>query len=86
MEDVIRVMRIIEYVGPREVVEEQVRRSVQGEILLDKQGRRTGGGILTIRATTLGAFPEILNIENEPRGSYHHGVESILSNQEQDDA
>ena len=56
-EDIIRVMRIVEYTGPRSAVEAAVARSIQGE-------KTVGGGEfrdkITIRATTLGTFPEIL--------------------------
>jgi hypothetical protein len=50
--DTVRVLRIIEYVGPRERVEEVVARSIHGE--------RDAGNGLTIRAATVGAYPEIL--------------------------
>jgi hypothetical protein len=49
--DVIRVLRIIEYVGPRERVEATIRNSIQGS---------WQAGDLTISATTLGQFPEIM--------------------------
>ena len=50
--DVIRVLRVIEYVGPRDEVEEQVRHSIQGE-------RRIRN--IRIRAGTIGDYPEILD-------------------------
>lgn len=50
--DIIRVLRIIEYVGPRDLVEEQIKQSVHGtKIVRDR---------IAITATTLGTFPEIL--------------------------
>lgn len=56
--DTIRVLRIIEYVGPRDAVEAQLRNSLYGE----RAGTRgpVSGGTCTIRATTLGEFPEIM--------------------------
>lgn len=54
--DKIRVLRIIEYVGSRERVEETVRQSIQGDkVMID----------LTIRAATIGTYPEILEVRNE---------------------
>jgi len=85
-EDLVRVLRLVEYVGPRLAVEAQVARSIQGEKKFP-QTNVTGsvniGGaygmpgqnlypssyksnsswapeVLTIRATTLGTFPDIL--------------------------
>lgn len=59
-EDIIRVLRIVEYVGARSIVEKQVANSIHGE----KVFTRSASGQLripcTIRATTLGTFPEIL--------------------------
>lgn len=55
MEDTIRVLRIIEYVGGKEVVERQIEKSIQGTLTLNLKG-----GTLKITATTLGMFPEII--------------------------
>lgn len=53
-EDTIRVLRVIEYTGPRSLVEKQIANSLHGE-------KRTGPGEqITIRVATLGTFPEIL--------------------------
>jgi hypothetical protein len=51
-EDKVRVLRVIEYVGPRSWVEHTVANSIQGE-------KRIGVDTV-IRAATLGTFPEIL--------------------------
>jgi len=51
-EDIIRVLRVIEYVGPRDRVEETVASSVHGT-------KDCGLG-LTIRTATIGEFPEVL--------------------------
>lgn len=50
-EDIVRVIRILEYVGPRKHVEETLERSIKGT---DTHKN------LTIRAATLGDFPEIM--------------------------
>lgn len=52
MADIVRVLRVIEYVGPRKRVEETVAKSIHGE--------RPFGQGLVIRAATIGAYPEIL--------------------------
>jgi hypothetical protein len=51
--DKIRVLRVIEYEGDRDAVEEQVRVSLHGE-------RKGMHGRCTIRAATIGLYPEIL--------------------------
>jgi hypothetical protein len=55
--DIVRVLRVIEYVGERDDVERIVRLSIHGE-------KDLGNG-MTIRAATVGTFPEILNKEEE---------------------
>lgn len=52
MSDIIRVLRIVEYTGPRERVEKQIRLSLHGT-------RDCGNG-LTITVATLHEFPEVL--------------------------
>ena len=56
MGDIIRVFRMIEYVGPRDAVEQQINNSIHGEKIIEKTG-------VKITTTTLGTFPEILNKE-----------------------
>lgn len=58
MEDTVRVLRIIEYVGPRSLVEEQIKKSIHGTRVFFL-GRNVGSE-MAITATTLGEFPEIL--------------------------
>jgi hypothetical protein len=53
--DTVRVLRIIEYVGPRDWVEATVAKSIHGTREIDKDKR--------ISAATIGAFPEILKQE-----------------------
>lgn len=50
--DIIRVLRVIEYVGPRDRVEDTVAKSVHGT-------KEVGNGLF-IKAATIGAYPEIL--------------------------
>ena len=60
-EDIVRVLRILEYEGPRSSVEETIARSIHGE--------KVGGKGLTIRAATLGTYPEIIGktpVDEEP--------------------
>ncbi len=52
MSDKVRLLRIIEYIGPREWVEEIVSKSIQGTKIIAKDK--------IITAVTLGTFPEIL--------------------------
>lgn len=49
--EIIRVLRIVEYTGPREMVEAQVSSSIHGQVIY---------GHITIRAATIGLYPEIL--------------------------
>lgn len=56
MGEQIRVLRVLEYVGDRSRVEAQVAQSIHGERNCDGIG-----GKLTIRAATLGTYPEILD-------------------------
>lgn len=57
--DIIRVLRLIEYVGPRDLVEEQLFKSIHGTRTIDKPDKRS----ITIRAVTLGEVSEILGRE-----------------------
>jgi hypothetical protein len=54
-EDLVRVLRVVEYIGPRRRVEQTVAGSIHGT-------KEAGGG-LTIRAATIGEYPEILGNE-----------------------
>lgn len=60
-QDIVRVLRLIEYEGPRDMVEDAIKRSINGTKLCgidwshDSHFRR-----LRITATTLGMFPEII--------------------------
>lgn len=53
MEDIVRVVRIIEYVGPRSKIDAQIERSLHGT-------HDHGNGV-KITAVTLGTIPEIIS-------------------------
>lgn len=53
--DTIRVLRVVEFVGPRAQVEAQIRQCIHGEKKF---------GQMTIRAATIGTYPEILDAAN----------------------
>jgi hypothetical protein len=54
MVDIVRVLRIVEYTGPRDLVEGQIAKSIHGQYLAHD-------GQLTIRVATIGSYPEILD-------------------------
>lgn len=56
-EEIIRVLRIVEYVGPRSRVEDTVARSIHGV--------RDSGRGLSISAVTIGCYPEIIEKAKE---------------------
>jgi predicted RNase H-like HicB family nuclease len=58
-EDIIRVFRMIEYVGPRSHVERQIAKSIHGTKEFGQRQYEEPSSI-TITATTLGEFPEIV--------------------------
>lgn len=60
-EDIIRVLRIVEYVGPRSCVESEVSKSIHGArqfTLCDKEGKRQE---VRITAVTVGEFAEVIS-------------------------
>jgi hypothetical protein len=57
-QEIVRVLRVIEYSGPRDRVEEIVSRSLHGQRTLGCGKRQ-----VTIRAVTVGLYPEILRSE-----------------------
>lgn len=56
----IRVFRIYEFTGPREIVEEQIKCSIHGERCFGIANKQT-----TIKAVTIGEFPEIMEVSEE---------------------
>ena len=75
-EDIVRVIRIIEYVGPRSKVEKQIKLSVHGT-------KDHGNGV-RITAVTLGEYPEIMAAAQDaeersnPDGDHKQPINSIL--------
>ena len=68
-QDKVRVLRIVEFVGDRQVVEAQVANSLHGE----KTYHNTKlGGYVTIRAATIGTYPEILTAAAERNEKEEH--------------
>lgn len=71
MSDIIRVVRVYEFSGPRDVVERQINSSLQDGTYpsTDRPGFYCRNG-LTIRVATLGAFPEVIGvIGDQPNAS-----------------
>lgn len=72
MSDIVRVLRIIEYVGEREWVEKTVANSIQGTKFLGRGNY--------IAAATIGSYPEILYQTNPvPQEEIKNGEESNSS-------
>ena len=63
--DKVRVLRIIEYVGPRDWVERVVAESIQGTKVIERRGNVDKAECL-IRAATIGSYPEILEEPERP--------------------
>jgi hypothetical protein len=61
-EDIVRVLRIYEFVGPRSQVEQQVARSLHGTKYV-RDWRQ--GSEIVIRAVTVPGYPEILSAPPE---------------------
>lgn len=52
----VRVLRVLEYVGEREFIEDLVERSIHGVKVLERG---------EIRAATIGVYPDYLNLPDE---------------------
>ena len=62
--DIVRVLRLVQYVGPRVLVEEQVHSSIHGTRLV-MAGRAKDTGLtlgVLVTAVTIGEFPETLPV------------------------
>ncbi|API60581.1 hypothetical protein BSL82_15860 [Tardibacter chloracetimidivorans] len=55
--DIVRVLRVVEYVGPRDLIEKQIANSLHGSKTFGHLGE------VRISAVTIGEFPEILKVE-----------------------
>ena len=58
-EDIVRVLRLVEYEGPRSLVEKQLAGSVHGTRFGYGNPMRSGSYV-RITVTTLGVFPEVI--------------------------
>ena len=67
MSDIVRVIRILEYVGPRKWVEDTLAKTA---VPLNGQYSPSDG--LCIRSAMLGSFPEILDRAIEGGEGYAH--------------
>ena len=56
--DKVRVLRILEYTGDRDWVEETISKSIQGKVTTPRG---------TIKAVTIDSFPEILDYAEEDK-------------------
>lgn len=56
-EDIVRVLRIYEFVGPRSAIEKQIEKSIHGPKTIQTL---ISGGNITIRGATIGFYPEIM--------------------------
>ena len=56
-EDIVRALRVIEYVGPRSAVEKAIKNAVHGIKVVGGEN-----GPLEIRAATIGLVPDILEM------------------------
>jgi len=85
-EDIVRVLRVLEYVGPRKLVEEQIELSITGTRYFGNhawagpelvQAQKVKG--VCIRAVTLGSFPEILNAADLEQAMRGPGIVSMTA-------
>lgn len=60
MSDFVRVIRILEYTGPRERVQEQLERSG-----VPNNGQKSWDGLMRIRSALLGDFADIIDDAEE---------------------
>lgn len=58
--EIIRVLRVLEYVGPRDIIEEVITKSLHGEKHFGASDQKC-----IIRAATIGTYPEILKAQND---------------------
>lgn len=77
--DTVRVLRIIEYVGDRDVVEDQINQSLHGSNILRK-------GKLTINVATIGEFPEILSHSHQEPIEPLYNKAHLTGSEEGDDS
>lgn len=57
MAEILRVLRLLEYVGERALVERTLEKSIKGTLVVQQGADRPP---LVIRSATLGDFPEVM--------------------------
>lgn len=60
-EEIVRVLRLVEFEGPRELVEKQIAHSVHGTRVFAK----LDGKEVRVTAVTLDCFPEVLELARQ---------------------
>lgn len=76
MEDIIKVLRLYSFEGPRTAVETQVMNSIHGtKNVVDWSGVNNG---LKITAITLSPFPEVIVKAEELTGAFNDGAASMV--------
>lgn len=68
MGDIVRVLRVIEYVGDRAAVEAHMDQVSSSRVFFVK-----GLGLVCMRAATVGGYPELLEGLEEARGAFECG-------------
>lgn len=63
IQDIVRVLRVVEYSGPRDWVEKTIANSIHGT----RDCTSYMGQKATIKAATIGTFPEILEKNQETK-------------------
>ncbi len=67
MQDQVRVLRVLEYIGDRAAIEDHFENVIQGSRRFEVHRAARGFlGTITIHAVTLGQFPEVLETAKGP--------------------
>lgn len=77
MSDVVRVLRIIEYVGDRLLVENQLKSSVHGFKQIHRRSIAKPGLYINVR--TISAFPDILT--EAERANLEEHIDRLADNE-----
>ncbi len=69
MTEIIRVLRVLEYIGPRQIVEDTLRRGgvpANGEHTVTiRRGTPSASGTLRIASALIGAFGDVVQVIDE---------------------
>ncbi|MHB9129759.1 MAG: hypothetical protein ACYDBB_01545 [Armatimonadota bacterium] len=72
MTEIIRVLRVLEYIGPRQIVEDTLRRGgvpANGEHTVDiRRGTPSESGTLRIASALIGTFGDVVQVIDDPQG------------------